>query len=285
MKKFSLLSLILCIPLLSGCGWTTMSVYADADKYLIGNQVFETNAKSIDVDWLSGTLTLVEDNTITGAKLEETTSKLIDEEKVHSYYYAESGLLSVKYMASGYTSKHFISDDKNLTLTYNPTEIYKINVNLTSGKFSADSLTPSDKLEVKMTSGDCNLNKVLTKETIIEETSGRINIKEINSSKIQSKLTSGSLTIDKTDVGNFDLNQTSGDATIKFNSLTKGNIKATSGSISATLPTDGGKVNFSKTTGSLKVHREYNVINGQYVIGTGVALLDINITSGNVNIY
>ena len=73
MKK-SLGLLILGLLGLSLTSCISGEVYADADKYLAGDQTYDEYITSLDIDWVSGTLTLVEDETIEGVKIVEDTN-------------------------------------------------------------------------------------------------------------------------------------------------------------------------------------------------------------------
>ena len=281
MKK-CLLSLLLAIPFLAGCN-SVMIEYKNADKYVAGSQTFSEPVSKIDVDWRYGYVTLVEDPLATVTTVSEEND-LKDEQKVHTYY--DDGTLYVKFCKSNYLMKNIPDRKKTLLLTYNPLVLTKLIVNMTSGDFKAQSLTPVLSVDVNMTSGKAIIGSISTLSASIHQTSGDINIDTAICVHGDFRLTSGALNIKHLDVDDLTTKMTSGYIKMGFDRLGTGAVTCTSGELSFTLPTDGGKVTISKTSGTFKVHnRQYDVINGAYVIGTGDAILDINMTSGRVDIY
>ena len=97
-------------------------------------------------------------------------------------------------------------------------------------------------------------------------------------------LTSGSVTIDNVAVKKFDVDMTSGYINVNYDSLEKATFDLTSGKINMTLPTDGGKVSISKTSGSVVTKRECTVSNNTYIFGTGSADIKVSMTSGTLTI-
>lgn len=244
---------------LSSC--TSYGTYDDADKYLVGNQTYNENITSLDIDWESGTLTIVEDETITGVKIEEETNLTNEKELVHSYL--DNGELKIKFFASGYSKFGFRSFKKNLTLTYHP-GFTDIEIDLTSGTFNANSLT-ADKVDVDLTSGSANIDTITAKEVDVDFTSGRATINHIN-------------------VNEFDSDMTSGSMTVAFDKVNKASFDLTSGSIDMTLPSDGGTVKVNKTSGSVSAIRECTFSNNIYKFGDGNADIDVGMTSGKLTI-
>lgn len=244
---------------LSSC--TSYGVYDDADKYLVGNQTYNENITSLDIDWLSGTLTIVEDETITGVKIEEETNLTNEKELVHSYL--NNGELKIKFFASGYSKFGSTSFKKNLTLTYHP-GFTDIEIDLTSSTLNANSLT-ADKVDVDFTSGSANIDKITANEVDVDFTSGHATINHINANEFDSDMTSGSMTV-------------------AFDKVNKASFDFTSGNIDMTLPSDGGTVKVNKTSGSVNAIRECTASNNIYKFGEGSADIDVGMTSGKLTI-
>ena len=259
MKKLLALGLLgLMSVSLTSCG-LHVGNYADSDKYLAGNQTYETEITAIDIDWISGSITLVEDETIIGVKVEEVTDLENEKEWVHSY--VNDGKLMVKFFAANTWCSKAFGYKKELTVTYCP-GLENINIDLTSGSLKADSIN--------------------AKAVDIDMTSGKTNIKEINAESVSTDLTSGELKVEKVTTKTFDSRLTSGSITVGLTSLEKGNFKLTSGKIDMTLPEDGGIVKVSKTSGSVKTERECSVDNGTYKFGTSDVEIKVSMTSGNL---
>ena len=246
---------------LLSCG-TNFGVYPDADKYLVGNQIYDEDVSSLDIDWVSGGVTLIEDKSIVGVKIEEYTDLTKIEEQVHSYF--NNGELKIKFFASGYRKNGSWPFKKDLVVTYHP-GLDNFNLNLTSGSCNADSLTASQ----------CHINI----------TSGDVNIKKINANNVSANCTSGNITLNKMEVNEFVSSMTSGGLTVEFITVTKASFTLTSGDLNMTLPTDGGKVNISKTSGSVTTNRECVISGNTYSFGMGLAAITVSMTSGSVVIY
>ena len=261
MKKQITLALLGLMSLsLTSCG-THVGYYANADKYLAGDQTYEEEITALDIDWISGSVTLVEDPTIIGVKVEEVTDLTKEQEWVHSY--VDNGKLMVKFFASGtWCSKPF-GYTKELTVTYRP-GIDSINIDLTSGSLNAKSMTAKD-VEIDMTSGNATIDSIVAESVDTDLTSGEIEIKQMTAKE-------------------FDADLTSGTFTVGFTSIEKADFDLTSGKINMTLPVDGGTVKVSKTSGTVNTNRECSVNNNTYKFGTGSADIKVSMTSGKLTI-
>lgn len=255
----------LILPLLSLTSCLSISrydSYPDANKYLVGNQEYKENISSLDIDWLSGNLVLIEDSTIEGVKVEEYTNLTKDEEKVHSYL--NNGELKIKFFASNYHRLLRNSNyKKDLVITYKP-KLTNLKIELTSGSCTAANLTPSD----------CNINI----------TSGNIEINNIVSNTIHLDGTSGNMELNKIETKEFYSDITSGDLNTAFASVEKAKMSLTSGDIDLTIPTSGGKVKVSKTSGLVTTNRQCTINNGEYTFGSGESIIEVSMTSGRLTI-
>lgn len=258
-NKIAFITLGLMTLSLASCG-TSIGLYADSDKYLAGNQNYSENITSLDIDWVSGSLTLVEDATIEGVKVEEVTNLTDPRGFVHSYL--NDGELKIKYFASGYRS-HVLRLQKDLTVTYKP-GLAKINIDLTSGSLNAESVT-STKFNLDMTSGSAKIANLVADD-------------------VDADATSGSIEITKLTTKNFDTDMTSGTFTVGFVSVEKASFDITSGIINMTLPDNGGIVKVTKTSGTVNVNRECTISNNTYTFGTGTADIKVTMTSGKLKI-
>lgn len=245
---------------LSSCG-TRMGDYADAEKYTAGNiEYSNVEVKKIDIDWISGSLTLVEDENATGIKVFEVTDLTEKEALVHTYCHDDT--LSVKYFASGYWCNAF-NYKKELTITYRP---------------------GLDILDINLTSGFLNASNIRAKEFDLDLTSGSANISNLVAEDADIDLTSGSVTFGKINAKKFDIDMTSGTASVVYEAIEKSSFSLTSGNINMTLPIDGGTVKVSKTSGSVKVNREGTFSDNTYKFDDGNADIKVSMTSGILTI-
>ncbi|MBE6136754.1 MAG: DUF4097 domain-containing protein [Erysipelotrichaceae bacterium] len=280
MKHFKLLSLLLAIPFLCGCyNSAGGGTYADADKYLVGSQTYVSSIDSIDIDWAFGKVTLISDESITGAIVKEENN-LIDDEKVHSYL--KGSELLIKFFASGHRGNNIDSKDKELYLTYNPNDIKIFDIGSTSATVVLPKLVASEEVKLSLTSGNVSVEGINSPKTDIYLSSGYVKINELTSNNLSIKATSGTVDIKNIHVGDIDADMTSGNLSLGFVEFNKGQLDMTSGEANITLPDDGAIVSIHKTSGTVITSRECTISGDQYVFGTSEAKMDINITSGKV---
>ena len=278
-KLFSLLFLTLFSLSLTGCG-TSIGFYSDADKYLIGNQTYSESISSLDIDWLSGKLTLVEDETIQGVKIEEETDLTNEKELVHSYL--KDGELKIKFFASGHRKMGFTSFKKDLTVAYHP-GIAIIEIDITSGYLNAESIT-ADKINIELTSGSSKIGTIISKDIGIDFTSGNMTIENVATDNFDAEMTSGDMTVTHINANTFDADMTSGDIKVGFDDISEASFDITSGKIDMTLPSSGGKVKVDKTSGRVNAIRQCSVDNNLYKFDDGIANIKVNMTSGTLTI-
>lgn len=247
---------------LTGC--TNVGHYADADKYVAGSKEYNDIPTSLDIDWLSGNLTLVSDPNVVGVKITEDTNITDEGGLVHSYF--DNGTLKIKFAASGYTFQSFPTLKKDLEVRYNPSDkpFELVNIDLTSGSLNIEEMKAT-KFELDMTSGKANIKTLFASETDIDLTSGSVSFETLATSKFESDLTSGSINV-------------------KFTEEVNGEFSLTSGSIDMTLPSDGGVVKVSKTSGSVTTNRECSVDKDTYKFGDGKSDIKVSMTSGKLTI-
>ena len=262
MKRNIIIGLLSLITMpLSSCGVHT-NTYPDADKYVAGNvMMHDVNITSLDIDWISGTLTLIEDDSIGGVEIEEDTDATKEQELVHSYL--NNGKLNIKFCASGYTFNRTFGIKKNLKVKYCP-GLNDININLTSGKASAETLT-AKKIDLDMTSGSISVNTIKAQDVDVDFTSGDIVINHLTAS-------------------NFNSDSTSGTIKVGFDDISKASFDLTSGNVDMTLPSEGGKVKVDKTSGKVNAIRDCSVNKNTYTFGEGTAEISVSMTSGKITI-
>lgn len=279
MKKLRLLPLLLALPFLSGCHSSySIGTYENADKYLVGSQTYEGVLETLDIDWLAGRIEFISDESINGMKLVEENT-LPDGDKVHSYYH--DGILQVKFMESGRRSS-FDPNEKKLYLTYNPTEVKKFGIALTSGTLVAPKIVAKESVNIVMTSGTSSFEGIESPSVNVTFTSGSFTCKELKTTKASLGATSGNMNISNIDVDEINADMTSGNLTFSFARFVSSRLDMTSGNLNVTLPSDGGIVSVSKRSGSVTTSRECTIVGDIYTFGTSQSKMSINVTSGRV---
>lgn len=259
-KKIGLVLLGLATLGLSSCG-AHIGPYENADKYIAGNVEYaNVEVNKINIDWVSGVITLVEDENATGILVSEDTDLTDPDALVHTYFH--DGILDVKYFASDYWC-HQVNYKKELTLTYRP-GLESLNVDITSGRLAAENIRAKE-FDLNLTSGSASIGNIVAENIDVDMTSG-----ECAFSKINSK--------------NFDADLTSGTARVNFDEIEKATFDLTSGDIDMSLPVNGGTVKVSKTSGKVITNRECTISEDTYKFGDGTADIKVSMTSGTLTI-
>lgn len=190
--------------LLSGC--MGVNTYPDADHYLVGPQTYTETIQSMSIDWISGNITLIEDDTMSGVEIIEETNLTKTEELVHTYVH--DGILNVKYFASGYTKSSLEYVQKDLFITYKP-RLTNITINQTSGSLFASQIV-CDDFRLNTTSGNATIQTLNTARTTLNFTSGNLDLAHVIVDQIDVDMTSGTLTMGMDTVESANMNMTSG---------------------------------------------------------------------------
>lgn len=256
-KKLTVGLLTIFTFLLSAC--MSVNTYPDADKYLVGSKTYTETIQEITIDWISGNITLIEDNTMVGVEIVEETNLTKDEERVHTYVH--DGILNVKYFASGYTKSSLNYIQKDLFVTYKPS-LSKLTINQISGNLVAESVN-CDDFRLNMTSGNATIETINVARTTLNLTSGNLDFDHVIADQLDVSMTSGTLTMGMDTVGSVD-------------------IKMTSGNVYLTLPANGAQVTITKVSGTINANRTHTQAGNLYTFGVGGATIKISITSGSI---
>ncbi len=282
MKKILIIAALVvtlaCVGLLSGCQVPSAircMNYADADKYLVGNQQYEGELTSILVNWYVGEVNFVlsEDNTISIVE----DNELEDKQKVHSYF--SDGVLRVEFWQSGLADK-VNSKDKKVTITY--PKCGDIELMSTSAKVTADKMY-ADNVNIIMTSGYCSIGEINAKTFDFISTSGSIVVNKMNCTVVDIGSTSGGCELNKVQVDTLNYTSTSGSAYVEIDSAKVVKIGSTSGSVNLKLNV-GATISFSTTSGSFSCEKEHCDKLDKKVVGDGETIIDVGTTSGSLRV-
>lgn len=275
-KLIATLTLGIAAISLSGC--FSVTVYANADKYVAGSQYYDGELMTLDISWTSGSVTLIQDENAGQITIEEENN-LEESKKVHSYFH--DGILSIKYCKSGIRVGNIKSTDKKLFITF--PKLTTLNLAITSGSFICEKLD-AEKMNLKMTSGSIDLGEINSDDFRLKITSGEVNIASLTSKTANFDSTSGKITIDNLKVEEGKFHSTSGSINVKVEMANKLEFDLTSGNIDLTIPENGATLRLHKTSGKFNSTREHTTENNTYVYGDGSCDIKIDITSGNVTI-
>ncbi len=243
----------------------TVEPYENADQYVVGSQEYAGDLEELDIDWIFGSVTLVEDPSATKITLTEDNN-VDDAIKVHSWYHDSK--LSVKFGESGYHGGLLEVRYKTLTVTY--AHLSNLKVTLTTGTLTADMIHASD----------CSFTM----------TAGEMEVGVLNASHADFTLTAGIVHVDEVHVSDIVYTMTTGTCKMGLFSEMAGSFQFTSGSVDLTIPDDTAtQIILDRTTGKLKSDKAYTQVDNvytfpplsEYPIGIN---LRVQMTSGRLRI-
>lgn len=318
------------VSTLSGCGTIISSgmgpsdfIYENSDKYTAGAAEISETVENIEIDWLSGSVTVAPHSSDTVSFSEESSKALKD--NLQLYYWLNGTTLHIRFCRSG----HWNLKDLEKELTVFVPENIKLNdleVNTVSAEISLDSLQ-ADSADIESTSGnirltdltvtrtaeiigvsaDININKLQSDSASIETTSGNIKLidckvtekVEVNTvsgnleaefseplGEFEGDASSGMFQVSAPSVGRFGAETVSGAVSLFSQSAPKELvIDTTSGNVELYLPKDSSfTLKLNTTSGDFSTDLP-SVKNGErYTFGEGSGGYKIATVSGDVNI-
>ena len=286
--------------LLCGCvSVVTFNTYENADKYEAGNKTFGSDVKKVEINWCCGEIKIVKSSASSVSVCESGDADLPEEKRVHTYL--EGDVLKIQFWKSGLSSS-VDSDKKHLTVELS--DGVDINIHDTSAVISAEALN-TDNVEIITASGGISVGNISSCNVRVVSTSGGISIEGISSDDANIISTSGRIQIENADIADvFDcgsvsgsvnvgsvkapqvnISSNSGSINIGADVCDKIDIGTTSGSVDITLADGiGASVEYSSTSGSVKIEKEFYKSGNKYIIGNGGCDISVGSTSGSLKI-
>jgi len=274
MTKSKLLTgaLVIVLVLLAGGSWllfgdsTGLASFANADKYTVGDTEITSAVEKLDIDWVSGKVT-IEYHAGSGISLSETANRNTSEDEKFRWW-LDGTTLRVQFAKPQLTS--FNNLQKTLTVSLPEGITFKgVDIDTTSAEISIPSMT-ADEIRLDTTSGNVNA-EISTKKLDASSTSGDLNIKQNGDIKTAVfSSTSGKTTFTVASADKISMESTSGDIFVTVSGTVDNiNLDSTSGTVHPDLA-DVNKAKFSSTSGGVN--------------GTLGSFKDVNIdvTSGDV---
>ncbi|MCD8006025.1 MAG: DUF4097 domain-containing protein [Oscillospiraceae bacterium] len=208
-----------------------------------------TGVTDIDIDWYSGSVTVIPYSGTT-IQVTETSSSTISSSNALYYNLERDGELKIKFTKANNYSSAGIS--KDLTV-YIPSSMYL------------------DELSIEATSATVVISDaqgtLSVRDLSVETTSGSSTIKGITATEMSADATSGTISISSCTISSeLDIEITSGSATIALTSGT------------------GYTLEYETTTGSVTASGTKLSGQGRTTVGTGSLKIDVETTSGTVTI-
>lgn len=289
---------------LSGCnfGWKTNYIYENGDKYTAGDRTISEKIETIDVDYMSGDVTLIgtDGDTVT---IKETSKKqLSDKQKVHTW--VDGTTLYVRFCASA-KGLDLNNLDKNLEISIPKDMALKvIKADVSSGDVTFQNFE-SDSVDVHASSGDLNI-ACAAKNVKISASSGDITLTQRgDSDEISLKTSSGKVRADLENAAKLNISVSSGGVSVKASEVREIKAKVSSGSSEYCLANAPANMDIDSSSGNVTIYlpeqvdltAEFSVSSGKvnydqafskngklYVCGTGANQMKIHVSSGDVTV-
>ena len=295
MKKIiALLILFALAGSLSGCGRGLLGldlgfgnsfVYDHAGKYTAGDGVIDETVKKLDIDWLSGSVSVVAGKGDSVLIREAAGGKIDKDMRVH--WWLDGTTLRVKFCASGLKPRIY-HGKKDLTVTVPETlSLSAISVDSASAEVSVLGAS-MDELSVDTASGairvdtDCGLESLRT-----DSASGEQDIKVRSAVSAELDAASGKISLTADTVRNLDIDTASGDVLCRLRETPDdGSIDTASGKVAVVLPEDAAfTLKLSTASGKMNSDFAMKKSGSTYVCGSGDGRLHIDTASGAVSLF
>ena len=295
MKKIiALLILFALAGSLSGCGrglfgldlgFGNSFVYDHAGKYTAGDGEIDGTVKKLDIDWQSGSVSVVAGNGDSVLIREAAGGKIDKDMRVH--WWLDGTTLRVKFCASGLKPRIY-HGKKDLTVTVPETlSLSAISVDSASAEVSVLGAS-MDELSVDTASGairvdtDCGLESLRT-----DSASGEQDIKVRSAVSAELDAASGKISLTADTVRNLDIDTASGDVLCRLRETPDdGSIDTASGKVAVVLPEDAAfTLKLSTASGKMNSDFAMKKSGSTYVCGSGDGRLHIDTASGAVSLF
>ena len=311
---------------LTGCDFGVFNVltytYDNSEKYTAGDREISDKITTIDIDYVSGDVTLNGSDTDKVTVKETANKDLDDAHKVHTW--VDGSTLYVRYCES--TKKiSFNRIEKKLELNIpGAQDLDNLSIKISSGDFKCDGVTAgklnansssgdvgisckASDIEIKVSSGDIVLDqegmggsvniksssgKVNYTQTgsndqiNIKSSSGGVNARVEKASGLAIDVSSGAITVNADDITDFSAKASSGDIDITLGNIPQtSKIDSSSGDVKLFVPeTADMTANIKISSGSFNSKLPFSKDGKTYTCGNGSSTMDIRVSSGDVNI-
>lgn len=303
MKKIVVFVMLAAICGMTGCSYFGSVTYTNSEKYSVGNAEITDKIENIEIDWPSGSVSVVSHSKDMFMLSEKAKDGISEDLRVH--WWLEGTTLHVKFAASGASLRWFNTGHKELTLTvpealsFDNVVIRAASAEIEAVNLAAETLSVStasgnmdincaaNTISLNSASGDIQLDqKDKAGEVSIDTASGRIdaNLSRVNTASLESA--SGKIQVTAVSVNSISAKSTSGAVSCELEATpSECKLHAVSGEVTLNLPDDSDfTANISTTSGDFKSDFALKKDGSTYICGSGSAHIDIETTSGDVEI-
>ena len=265
-------------------GFGSAFVYDHAKQYIAGDAVIDGKVQALEIDWISGSVSVTAspDDTVTITEI--TDKSLNDDMRVH--WWLDGSTLRIKFCASGL--KLYSNYGKKALTVSVPETLLLSELDIDSA--SADvrvNAAGAKTIRVDTASGDVTFDNSCDMQSIrIDTASGKQSITagHVETAKLNSA--SGSIRITADTIENLNVNTASGDIRCNLQEAPdECRIDTASGKVEVGLPEDAGfTLKVSTASGRLNSDFAMKKTDKTYTCGDGEGRIKIDTASGNINL-
>ena len=237
--------------------------YDFPEKYSAGDAVYTDEVKKLDIEWISGDVTV---KVYDGDEVKLEESGAIDEDADKMRTYLGDGTLYVRYAKSGMRWFGSIFS-KSLTL-YLPEKYASALDKITLNAVSSDVKTEGD---------------IVCREFRFEGVSGKISMPSLSCDTVDIDTVSGNVTISGK-IGKIDVDAVSSNLTLRLSDAPRNvDMSTVSGRVDMTIPEDCGfSADLDSVSGVIRINSQN--VGKSHVRGDGASIFDFESVSGDVRI-
>ncbi len=270
---------------LTGCGfgWTTSYIYENGDKYTAGNREISDKIESIDLDYLSGDVTLTESDSDKFTILETSKKELSDVQRVHTW--VDGGTLYVKYAASAKRIDMNFLGKKLVIGVPKGVSLSNLDMHISSG--DVDALCSADNVKVHASSGDIKLDINGDCSSIdTHASSGDVDLKVGCVDKVNVSVSSGKISINGENIKDLNSKTSSGSSNYTLAKVPEvSSLRASSGDITISLPKDADlSADLDVSSGKVSYDLAFAKNGDNYVAGSGANQMKVHTSSGDIRV-
>lgn len=269
----------------------------DQSKFTMGNAVIAEQVKSLDIDWTTGQVDVVEDDVAQVTIAEIAKDSLSDSIKM-CHWVDRSGQLIIRFKRPG---KYKGDLSKHLTVKVpKGTRLNEIEINgiscdvkcfpaqnldmdLPSGSTSTGKINVHD-MKINTISGDVVVNQLACNELDVETISGNITVQGASLGECKIESVSGDVVVNQLAGNELDVQTASGDITVQGVSFGECEVVSVSGDVEFATNGSGHTISTSTISGDVKCKLAAVSDGGVYTIGSGKNAVDIETLSGDITI-
>ncbi len=287
----------------TGCTTRLNYLYKNADKFTPGDRVIEDKIENINIDYLSGNVTLTGTDT-DAVKITETSNKELDDKrKVHTW--VDGNTLYVRYCASA-KNLNFDKIEKELDIEVpGDVKLSSVNSDVSSGGFKCNGIEAdifdaecssggieidcsANEFNLEASSGSITLNQRGESQSVnLEASSGKILGTIENTSKLKAEGSSGNVELTLGNVKELVSEISSGNLTLTMQNVPEtSSLESSSGDITIYAPASSGiTAKIEVSSGNLNFDYPFEKKGETYICGDGACRMDIEASSGNVSFH